>query len=194
MFSFVHVLLLSTWVCIWAVDLLEEARSGVGTMISKEKQDYFVHMNKRHKFPDRFTTIAYGFLIVPETDITFDSLQEGEAITSLRLPELPNQNMLGRLQDTKHKQLILEDALILQNYTSVATLYRPTQKDLLVQFSSKKMGTNFRVVYVPASKANATSLGAGLAEATQWIAQNIDDWSGAKPSVPFIGKCVTCTE
>lgn len=193
MFSFVHVLLLSTWVCTWAVDLLKEARSGRGTMISKGKQDYFVHMNKRHEFPDRFTTIAYGFLIVPETDINFDSLQDGEAITSMWLPDLPNQNMLDRLQDTKHKQFILEDALILQNYTSVATLYRPTQKDWLVQFASKKTGTNFRVVHVPAAKANATSLSAGLTEATQWIAQNINDWSGAKPSVPYIGKYVTCT-
>eukprot|EP01032_Pedospumella_encystans_P011489 gene11489-13355_t len=48
------------------------------------------------------------------------------------------------------------------------------------------MGSNFRVVYIPASKANSTTLGAGLTEATQWIAQNIDDWSRAKPSVPFI--------
>eukprot|EP01032_Pedospumella_encystans_P009972 gene9972-11688_t len=48
------------------------------------------------------------------------------------------------------------------------------------------MGTNFRIVYLPAARANSTTLGAGLTEATQWIAQNIDDWSGAKPSVPFI--------
>ena len=193
MFSFVHVLLLATWVGTYAIDLLKEDRSGAGTMVSKGRHDYFVFKNKRHLFPDRFTTIAYGFLIVPETDVNFDSLQEGEAITSMWVPNVPNQHMLDRWQGAQNKQLILENVAILHNYTSVVVLYRPTQRDWLIQFAAKRMGSNFRVVYIPASKANSTTLGAGLTESTQWIAQNINDWSGAKPSVPFIGKNATCT-
>ena len=181
-------------VAVSGIDLYNVSRSG--TVVASGIHCYFVYDGKRHELPDRYTMYAYGFWVVPKTHVSYHSLTDGEPIDSMWHPNVPNKVMLDILHDQDYVHLLKHRQSRLDGFANAGFFYRPTQQDWFIKIAHKPAGSSynqflgrdrFRIVYVSKDTANSTALHNDLDKATQWMEDNLEDWSSKHPSVPYIG-------
>jgi hypothetical protein len=186
----VFIVLFINLILSYSIDLWQYSKEGAGYVHNREV--YFAYNGTQHVFPDRFTCFAYGFWQPTLYQDLFHLYPLGEPITSMWKSDVPNKHVLalrGNTSDSVRMQTVSR----LNGFANAGFLYRPTHNDWLIKITKREKGapydqylgeSDFRIVHVKAP--NSTTMSKNFSQATQWMEDNIDDYSSIKPSVPYI--------